>query len=90
MPRKKRTVCIMALMMIALMLLSMSCGTCPETPEPIEPLKIKIEWPVFPPPDQVTMEEGIVSMPLDYWLRITEYVIDVDRLHKIIGEEIRK
>ena len=72
------------------MLLSMSCGTCPESPKPIEPLKIKIEWPIFPPPDQVTMAEGVVSMPLDYWLLIAEYKIEIDRLHKIIGEEILK
>jgi len=32
--------------------------------------------------------DGVVSMPLTYWLRIVEYVIDVERLHKIIGEEI--
>jgi len=68
----------------------MSCGTCPETPEPIEPLKIKIEWPAFPLPGEVTMAEGVVSMPLDYWLLIAEYKIEIDRLHKIIGEEILK
>ena len=79
----------MALIVINLMLLLGSCGTFPEAPEPIEPLKIKIEWPTIPPPNEVYMTvDGVVSMPLTYWLRIVEYVIDVERLHKIIGEEI--
>ena len=89
--RRKRTVCIMALIVSVLMLLSTSCGTCPETPAPIEPLKIKVEWPTIPPPEEVYMTaDGIVSMPLAYWLRIIEYMIDVERLHKIIGEEVLK
>jgi hypothetical protein len=36
------------------------------------------------------MAEGVVSMPLDYWLQITEYVVDVERVHTIVGDEILK
>lgn len=29
-------------------------------------------------------------MPLDYWLRITEYVVEIERVQKIVGDEIEK
>jgi hypothetical protein len=78
----------MVLMLGALMLLSVSCRTSP-APE-IEPIKIPLDWPAFPPPNEVVMAEGMVSMPLDYWLQITEYVVDIERLRKIVGDEILK
>lgn len=87
-PRRKKIACAMALMLSVLISLSVSCRT-PPAPE-IEPLRIPIDWPVFPPPDVVTLADGIVSMPLDYWLRITEYVVDIERVHKIVGDEIVK
>ena len=39
-------------------------------------------FPVFPPPDPVTLDEGseTVSMPLWYWQKIAEYKIDVDAI----------
>jgi hypothetical protein len=39
-----------------------------------------IIFPVFPPPDSVTLDEETetVSMPLRYWQKIAEYKIDVD------------
>lgn len=88
-PRRGKTVCIVVLMLSALTLLSVSCRTCPETPE-IEPLKIPLSWPTWPTPDEVSMEDGVVSMPLEYWLQVTEYVIEVDRIRKIVGEEFVK
>lgn len=77
----------MVLMLSALTLLNTSCRTSPEAPE-IEPIEIPIDWPTFPPPDEVILENGVVSMPLDYWLQITEYAVDVERVRKIVGEEI--
>ena len=57
----------------------MSCQSCPE---PIEPVKLDLDFPVFPTPSGVTMTDNIVSMPLDYWLLITDYAIDVDAVKK--------
>jgi len=47
----------------------------------VEPVKIDLVFPVFPEPaGQATYNDdtGIVSMPLDYWLLITDYKIDVN------------
>ncbi len=55
------------------MLLSISCRT---TPTPA--VEIAIDWPVFPNPrGVVSLDDGIVSMPLDYWLLVTGYEISV-------------
>ncbi len=56
------------------MLLSISCRTAP-TPAVVE---ITIDWPAFPNPRGiVSLDDGIVSMPLDYWLLVTGYEISV-------------
>ena len=49
----------------------------------MEPVKIDLDFPVFPTPAGVTMADNIVSMPLDYWLLITDFAIDVDAVRKI-------
>ena len=49
----------------------------------MEPVKIDLVFPVFPEPaGQATYDDetGIVSMPLDYWLQIAEYAIEVDEV----------
>ena len=57
-----------------------SCATTKQTE--VKPIQIKTEFPN--PVDEngnniVTLEvDGSVKMPLWYWLRITDYVIDVE------------
>lgn len=43
-------------------------------------------FPVFPPPDPVTLdgEKETVSMPLWYWQKIAEYKIDVDAIEEYL------
>jgi hypothetical protein len=47
-----------------------------------------LNFPVFPDPldaagePLVTLAAGRVSMPLSYWLRITEYVISVEAVRQ--------
>jgi hypothetical protein len=43
-------------------------------------------FPVFPPPDPVTLDEEkeTVSMPLWYWQKIAEYKIDVDAIEEYL------
>jgi hypothetical protein len=47
-----------------------------------------VVFPVFPPPDPVTLdaETETVSMPLWYWEKVAEYKIDVDAIEKYISE----
>jgi hypothetical protein len=51
----------------------------PEIPE--------VTFPVFPPPDPVTMDEKteIVSMPLWYWEKIGEYNVDVKAIEEYLN-----
>jgi hypothetical protein len=46
-----------------------------------------IIFPVFPPPDSVTLDEETetVSMPLWYWQKIAEYKIDVDAIERYLA-----
>ena len=41
-----------------------------------------VVFPAFPDPEPVTIDEetGIVTMPLDYYVRIAEYKRDVDKV----------
>ncbi|MBQ9239457.1 MAG: hypothetical protein IJ191_09155 [Treponema sp.] len=75
-------------MATSLMLLTNSCGS------------VKIEYvydvpnvvfPAFPDPEPVTVDEktGIVTMPLDYYVRIAEYKRDVDKVQAQL-ERIRE
>lgn len=67
----------------------MSCATSPPSaPEIVEIITVEyrdrplpyIAWPAFPDPgDSVALDaEGRVVMPLEYWLDVTRYVIDVE------------
>jgi len=38
----------------------------------------------------VTLEDGTVRMPLDYWVAIAAYAVAVERVRAIVGEEIRQ
>lgn len=59
-----------------------------QTENQIKPVQIETHFPS--PYDEngnaiVTINNDVVSMPLWYWLKITEYVIDVET-----NEELRK
>lgn len=64
--------------------LLMSCQTLP--PEIVTVIEYRdrpipeINWPQFPDPKGIVKQnaDGSVSMPLDYWLKLTKYVIDVE------------
>jgi len=70
----------MVALAISLTLLTTVCQTSPKI-EFVHEVPA-IVFPTFPPPDCVTFDEanGLVSMPLWYWLMIAEYKIDIDAL----------
>ena len=54
-----------------------SCATGTTAPDQVG---LVIEWPNFPDPEGlVEMQDGVVTMPLDYWLQVAEYVVAVRR-----------
>jgi len=66
------------------MLLSGCCTTPPATTN-----LPKVNWPTWPNPvGVVSFDEstGAVSMPLDYWLAIARYQVDVDAARKLLQE----
>lgn len=84
--RKKKRL-IRALLTIASLPLLASCRTLPE-PEP-EPVPVEVVWPVFPDPmGKVSRSpDGVVMMPTEYWLEITNYVIEVERAKALIKSQ---
>ena len=85
MKRKRWRRWLPVLSLSVLLLAFASCATCPPT------VSIELEWPEFPDPtDVVTMEAGVVSLPLDYWLEIAAYAVAVDRVRTIVGESIER
>ena len=78
--KKRKTVCKLVMILLILTTLLISCKTLPNTV--VNPIQIETEFPS--PYDEngkaiVTFEnDGNVKMPLWYWLKITEYVIDVE------------
>ena len=77
--RKKRN-CVPVLILIALTLLLTSCQS---SPVEVEPIPIEIEWPYPPDPTGIVwMKDGIAYMPLEYWLQLAEYVVDVERVRR--------
>lgn len=48
-------------------------------------MTVPVEWPTFPDPaGQVTLAEGVVSMPLDYWLAVARYAVEVERVRGVL------
>jgi len=44
-----------------------------------------ITWPELPDPSKyVTMANGVVSMPLSYWMDLTRYIIDMEAAREIV------
>ncbi|GHU13012.1 hypothetical protein FACS1894161_2440 [Spirochaetia bacterium] len=85
MPQKRNPKWLaMLIPLTALMILIPSCRTTPEI-EIIHEIP-NVVFPVFPPPDSVTLDPDteLVSMPLWYWQKIAEYKIDVDALEEYL------
>lgn len=62
--------------LVILIILLMSCQSLKND---------NLEWSVFPDPtDVVTYNGEFVQMPLWYWLKITDYVIDTERNIEIL------
>lgn len=86
MQMKKRKICTVMIITL-LMLLWTSCKST-QTENQIKPVQVETHFPS--PYDEngnaiVTINNDAVSMPLWYWLKITEYVIDVET-----NKELRK
>lgn len=66
--------------LMGLMLLLSLFLSCQSVPPPVvERVRPVVVFPEFPAPDcRVTESGGVVSMPLEYWLAIVRYKIDVD------------
>lgn len=77
---KKKIICTLAIIQTILITHLISCKTLPNTV--VNPIQIETAFPS--PYDEngkaiVTFEnDGNVKMPLWYWLKITEYVIETD------------
>lgn len=93
MEAKRKMMCVvLAVAAISLLLLLTSCETTKveyvrEVPE--------VSFPIFPSPDGVTYNEesDTVTAPLDWYLAVAEYKIDVDAVEEYLRrlrEEIEK
>jgi hypothetical protein len=60
----------------------MSCVTCPKDdgPDPVSVVVDAIEFPVFPDSESVTFDGNTVKMPLDIWLSIVDYVLEIEKI----------
>ncbi len=90
MHRKQKKICILAIVLLTLTTALMSCKTLPE--EEKKTIQIKAE---FPSPydengNQIVLldSEGFVKMPLWYWIKITEFAVDVETNIKL--QELEK
>lgn len=63
-----------------------SCVTCPknQSPDPVAVVAESIEFPEFPDPGSAKLNGDIVSMPLDLWLAIVDYVMEVEQIKQEI------
>lgn len=61
-------------------------NSCTSTRTEYEYITPDVVFPIFPEPDGVTLDEegGVVSMPLEYYIRIAEYKRDVDKVRRQI------
>lgn len=64
--------------------------SCRTAPEALPALEITIDWPEFPEPRGIVemSEDSVVSMSLDFWTQIAEYVIDVRAVRGILEATI--
>jgi hypothetical protein len=73
---------------VMMMLILITASNCSTAPEAISPPLLILSFPEFPDPLDgegntiPVLEGGIVRIPLWYWLRITEYTVDVERVRQ--------
>ena len=67
--------CVVALILIILV-------SCQSLPIEEELVLAEIEWPRPPDPVQIGIRDSVVYMPLDFWILVVEYIIDVEELRK--------
>jgi len=82
---EKKNLCILAIALLTLITVS-TCSTAPVKTEVIDP---GISFPYFPDPfgedgKPVPVQAGEnVEVPLWYWIKITEYVIEVEKSREV-------
>lgn len=68
------------------MLLLTACVTSPVAPPDLPPLV----WPVLPPPPEtISLDGETVTVPLDYWLALYEYIARADAVRAELVREGR-
>ena len=84
---KKRITYIMVILSLISILALQSCKSIPNVSN-------EIEWATFPSPYvhgvsvvTYTQDTDSVSMPLWYWLKVTEYVIDTEKNIEILESQ---
>ena len=82
---------ILAVLLIGSMLLITSCVTETKVVTKVVHDLPDAEFPVFPDPEPVTLDEATetVSMPLWYYTKIAEYKADVDKI-EVLFENLRE
>jgi len=81
----KKRVCILATVLLILTILS-SCSTAPVKTEVVDPA---LTFPAFPDPFDENgnaipqLDKGKVTVPQWYWTKITEYVVDVEKVREM-------
>jgi len=75
----------LAVLIVSVLLLPLA--SCVHSPVPAA--IIPVEWPEFPDPgDHVQLlADGIVAMPLTYWIAIVTYVVEIQRIREIMEVE---
>ena len=85
MQTRKKNLCILVMMLLILIIAS-ACSTAPVKTEVIDPF---LSFPYFPDPlgedgkpIPMLVEQNVV-IPLFYWRKIAEYVIEVDKIREV-------
>lgn len=90
MHKRQKKICILAIVLLTLTTALISCKTLPK--EEKKTIQIKAEFPS--PYDEngnkivLLDSEGFVKMPLWYWIKITEFAVDVETNIKL--QELEK
>ena len=89
--KKRNKVLILAVLLTGSMLLMTSCVTETKVVTKVIHELPDAEFPVFPDPEPVTLDEATetVSMPLWYYTKIAEYKADVDKIEALF-ENLRE
>ena len=82
---QRKKICILTILLATLLAVS-TCSTAPVKTAVTDPV---LSFPYFPDPlDAVgkpipVLEGQIVAIPIWYWIKITEYVIDVEKTREV-------